>query len=125
MKVPLVDLRAAFLPVKDRVFREFETILEGMQLFQGPNVRAFEEEFAAYCESPHGIGVGNGTEALFAALVACGVGPGDVEEAARLLAAQTGGNPFFLSQILRADAETAAPGLAAAVRARRQRAAAA
>jgi len=77
MKVPLVDLHAAFLPVKDQVFREFERILEGMQLFQGPNAVAFEEEFAGYCGAPHGMGVGNGTDAVFAALVACGVGPGD------------------------------------------------
>jgi dTDP-4-amino-4,6-dideoxygalactose transaminase len=77
MNVPLVDLRAAFAPVKDQVFREFETILEGMQLFEGPNTRAFEEEFAAYCGAAYGMGVSNGTDALFAALMACGVGPGD------------------------------------------------
>lgn len=77
MNVPLVDLRAAFAPVKEQVFREFEAILDGMQLFQGPNTVAFEEEFAAYCGAAHGLGVSNGTDALFAALLACGVGPGD------------------------------------------------
>ena len=77
MNVPLVDLRAAFAPVKEQVFREFESILDGMQLFQGPNTVAFEEEFAAYCGAAHGLGVSNGTDALFAALLACGVGPGD------------------------------------------------
>lgn len=77
MNVPLVDLRAAFAPVKEEVFREFEAILDGMQLFQGPNTSAFEEEFAAYCGAAHGMGMSNGTDALFAALLACGVGPGD------------------------------------------------
>jgi dTDP-4-amino-4,6-dideoxygalactose transaminase len=77
MKVPLVDLRAAFAPVKEQVLREFEAILDGMQLFNGPNTVAFEAEFAAYCGAAHGVGVSNGTDALFAALVACGVGPGD------------------------------------------------
>jgi dTDP-4-amino-4,6-dideoxygalactose transaminase len=77
MNVPLVDLRAAFAPVKEQVFREFEAILDGMQLFQGPNTVAFEEEFAAYCGAAYGMGVSNGTDALFAALLACGVGPGD------------------------------------------------
>jgi len=77
MNVPLVDLRAAFAPVKEQVFREFEAILDGMQLFQGPHTVAFEEEFAAYCGAAHGVGVSNGTDALFAALLACGVGPGD------------------------------------------------
>ncbi len=77
MNVPLVDLRAAFEPVREQVFREFAAILDGMQLFQGPNTRAFEEEFAAYCGAAHGLGVSNGTDALLAALLACGVGPGD------------------------------------------------
>jgi dTDP-4-amino-4,6-dideoxygalactose transaminase len=77
MNVPLVDLRAAFAPVKDEVFREFEAILDGMQLFQGPNTLAFEEEFAAYCGAAHGMALSNGTDALFAALLACGIGPGD------------------------------------------------
>ena len=77
MNVPLVDLRAAFAPVKEQVFRDFESILDGMQLFQGPHTVAFEQEFAAYCGARHGLGISNGTDALFAALVACGVGPGD------------------------------------------------
>src|SRR5262249_39044573 len=77
MNVPLVDLRAAFEPVKERVFREFGAILDGMQLFHGPNTAAFEQEFAAYCGAAHGLALSNGTHALFAALVACGVGPGD------------------------------------------------
>ncbi len=38
---------------------------------------AFEEEFAAYCQAPHGIGVNTGTSALHLALLAAGVGPGD------------------------------------------------
>ncbi len=77
MTVPLVDLRAAFEPVREQVFREFETILDGMQLFEGRNAVAFEREFADYCGAAHGLGIANGTDALFAALVACGVGPGD------------------------------------------------
>ncbi len=76
MKVPLVDLRANLLPIRDKLFREFSTILEGMQLFQGPNIQAFEKEFAAYCGAGHGISVSNGTDALFAALRACDIGPG-------------------------------------------------
>ena len=77
MNVPLVDLRAAFAPVKEQVFRDFESILDGMQLFHGPHTQAFEAEFAAYCGSAHGLAVSNGTDALFAALLACGIGPGD------------------------------------------------
>jgi dTDP-4-amino-4,6-dideoxygalactose transaminase len=77
MNVPLVDLRAAFAPVKEQVFRDFESILDGMQLFHGPHTQALEAEFAAYCGADHGLAVSNGTDALFAALLACGIGPGD------------------------------------------------
>lgn len=75
--IPLVDLRAAFAPIRKQALREFEAIFDRMDLFLGPNLRAFETEFASYCGVGHGIGVANGTEAVFAALKACGVGPGD------------------------------------------------
>ena len=77
MTVPLVDLRAAFAPIEEEVFAEFREILREMNLFLGRNVQAFETEFAAACEAAHGIGLSNGTDALYAALRACGVGPGD------------------------------------------------
>ena len=77
MRVPLVDLRATLEPIKAQLFEQFESILDGMQLFLGPNVEAFEGEFARYCEVPHGIGVSSGTDALSVALRALGIGPGD------------------------------------------------
>ena len=43
----------------------------------GPFVAQFEADFAAYCDCPHAIGVGSGTEALWLSLLALGVGPGD------------------------------------------------
>lgn len=43
----------------------------------GPEVQAFEDEFAAYCGATHAIGVASGAEALYLALVALDVGPGD------------------------------------------------
>lgn len=75
--VPLIDLKAQFQPLKDEVFKEFESIFESMYLFLGKNVQAFEKEFAQYCDCAHGIGVGSGTDALHLALLACGVKPGD------------------------------------------------
>jgi len=75
--VPLVDLRASAAAVRDEVLHEFGAILDGMQLFLGPNLQAFEREFAAFCGVDHGIGVSTGTDALLVALRACGVGPGD------------------------------------------------
>jgi dTDP-4-amino-4,6-dideoxygalactose transaminase len=43
----------------------------------GPFVAKFEQEFAAFCDAPFAIGVGNGTDALWLSLLALGVGPGD------------------------------------------------
>jgi dTDP-4-amino-4,6-dideoxygalactose transaminase len=77
MNVPLVDLKAQYQPLKQDLFGRFEEILDGMHLFLGPNVQAFEREFAAYQEVEQAIGVSDGTMALRMALLACGVGPGD------------------------------------------------
>jgi dTDP-4-amino-4,6-dideoxygalactose transaminase len=52
-------------------------VLEHMQLFLGPHSRAFENEFATYCECEFGVGLSSGTDALVLALRACEVGPGD------------------------------------------------
>jgi dTDP-4-amino-4,6-dideoxygalactose transaminase len=77
MKVPLVDLRAQYLPLKAEIMAAFEGILDSMQLFLGPWQRAFEHDFAAYSDCQHGISVSNGTDALTLALRACDIGPGD------------------------------------------------
>ena len=77
MKVPFVDLRAAHQPIQAAFRLGLDAILDDMQLLLGPNVQAFEREFADYCSTTHGVGISSGTDALFAALRACGVGPGD------------------------------------------------
>lgn len=77
MQIPLVDLRKQYEAIQEEVQATIGQVLEGMQLFLGENVQAFEEEFARYCGTEFAIGVGSGTEALHLALLACGVGPGD------------------------------------------------
>jgi len=52
-------------------------VLESGMLADGPQVRAFEDEFADYCDADHAVGVANGTAALHAALIGLGIGPGD------------------------------------------------
>ena len=52
-------------------------VLDSERYILGPEVSAFEQEFAAYCGAEHAIGVANGTEAITIALRAMGVGPGD------------------------------------------------
>jgi dTDP-4-amino-4,6-dideoxygalactose transaminase len=76
-QIPLVDLRAQYATIKHEVLPAIEAVLEGMQLTIGPNVRAFDEEFAAFCGTKHAIGVGSGTDALQLAIRALGVSAGD------------------------------------------------
>jgi dTDP-4-amino-4,6-dideoxygalactose transaminase len=77
MQIPLVDLRAGYETIKDEVREAFDEIFEGMQLTIGPNVKAFDQEWAAYCGSKNAIGVGSGTDALQLAIRALGIAPGD------------------------------------------------
>src|SRR5579884_4320313 len=77
MTIPLVDLKAQYQTIKHEVLPAIERVLEGMSLYLGPEQQAFEQEFAAYCQSGYGISVSNGTDALALALRACQIGPGD------------------------------------------------
>src|SRR5256714_2315569 len=76
-EIPLVDLKAQYATIRDEVRRAIDEVLEGMQLTIGPNVKAFDEEFATYIGTKHSIGVGSGTDALQLAIRACGVSSGD------------------------------------------------
>lgn len=75
--IQLVDLPRQYLTIRDEVLAAMDNALCGMQLNLGPNVQAFEREFAAHSGAAEGIGVGSGTDALYLALRACEVGPGD------------------------------------------------
>lgn len=77
MQIPLVDLKAQYATIKSEILAAMEEVLEGMELFLGPQTRLFEEEFAQLCGTRYGVGVSSGTEALVLALRACQVGPGD------------------------------------------------
>lgn len=77
MNIPLVDLKAQYAPLKEKILDDVADILDGMWLFLGENVQAFEEEFEDFCEVDHAIGVSEGTTALQLALMACGVSYGD------------------------------------------------
>jgi dTDP-4-amino-4,6-dideoxygalactose transaminase len=76
-ELKLVDLQRQYQSIRKEVLVAIDASLSGMELFLGPNVRAFEREFADYCGSAEGIGVGSGTDALYLALRACEIGPGD------------------------------------------------
>jgi len=75
--IPFVDLKAQYQSIKPEVNAAIQGILDSCQFTLGSEVAAFENEFAAYCHSKHGIGVNTGTSALHMALLAAGVGRGD------------------------------------------------
>jgi len=77
MKVPFVDLKAQHEAIADELNEAIQRVIKRSRFILGQEVEAFEEEFAAYCDVDHCVGVGSGTEALHLALKACGMGPGD------------------------------------------------
>src|SRR6476469_8405801 len=77
MGVPLFDTSATLVPLHDELRAAVTRVLDSERYILGPEVEAFEEEFAAYCGAGHAVGVANGTEAITIALRAMGVGAGD------------------------------------------------
>ena len=75
--IPLVDLKAQYRAIKAEIDAAVQRVLESSQFILGPEVAAFEQQFAAYCGVAHGIGVNSGTSALHLALLAVGVKQGD------------------------------------------------
>jgi len=75
--IPLVDLKRQHAPLRAQIEAAFTEVTKGMQLFLGPNVRAFEEELRDYAGTRECVGVSDGTTALHLSLLACGIGPGD------------------------------------------------
>jgi dTDP-4-amino-4,6-dideoxygalactose transaminase len=77
MSVPLFDPVTPLAPLRPRLEEAVLDVLDDGRFILGPNVAAFEQEFAAWLGARHAIGVANGTEAITIALRALGVGPGD------------------------------------------------
>ncbi|MFF2547056.1 DegT/DnrJ/EryC1/StrS family aminotransferase [Kitasatospora sp. NPDC058063] len=74
--VPLVDLAAAHAEVADEVRAGFDRVLASGAFVKGPEVAAFEREYAAFAGARHCVGAANGTDALELALRALGLPPG-------------------------------------------------
>ncbi|MEP6909183.1 MAG: DegT/DnrJ/EryC1/StrS family aminotransferase [Actinomycetota bacterium] len=76
-QIPLVDVKAQYAPLLDELKERIAEVLDSGRFILGPNVRAFEEEAAAYLGVKHAVGVANGTDAIVLALDAMGIGEGD------------------------------------------------
>jgi len=83
--IPFLNLKPG--PDAADVRAAMERVVERGWFVLGPELEAFEGEFAAACGAAHAIGVGTGTDAIALALRACGIGPGDEVITAPLSAA--------------------------------------
>lgn len=77
MRIPLFDSDAVIAPLRSQIAERVVEVVQRGTYILGPEVRAFEEEFASYLGVRHAIGVANGTDAITIALRALGVQPGD------------------------------------------------
>jgi len=77
MNVPFVDLKIQYQSIREEIDAAMGEVLAKTAFIGGPFAKAFEEKFAEFCGVQHCVGVGNGTDALFLALKALGIGAGD------------------------------------------------
>lgn len=77
MQIPLVDLKAQYLNIKDEIDSAIQEVLNNSAFILGKKVEDFEREFAELCNVKHCIGVNNGTSALRLALLSLGIKPND------------------------------------------------
>jgi dTDP-4-amino-4,6-dideoxygalactose transaminase len=77
MNIPFLDLGAAYRELQADIDAAVARTLASGYYIGGPEVQAFEDEFATYCGATHAVGVANGLDALHLALRAMDVGPSD------------------------------------------------
>ena len=77
LTIPFLDLGRVNAPHAEAMRAAAERVLASGRYILGPEVEAFEHEFAAYCEAAHCVGVANGLDALHLVLRAWGIGAGD------------------------------------------------
>ena len=75
--IPFVDLNREHAPVKEEIMSAIEGVISRGDFILGKDTALFENEFAAYCGTKFAVGLASGTDALFYALKAFGIGKGD------------------------------------------------
>ena len=76
-QIPLLDLQAQHRHIREEILAAMVRVVDSQKFILGEEVRKLESEIAAYCGVRHAIGCGSGTDALFLALMALEIGPGD------------------------------------------------
>jgi len=75
--VPMLDLSRQYASIRDEVLAAVARVCDSQRYILGEEVVAFEREFAALCATADSVGCASGTDALWLALAAAGIGPGD------------------------------------------------
>src|SRR4030095_579676 len=75
--IPFVDLKTQYDSIKGEIDAAIASVINQTAFIGGEFVKQFEEDFARYCGMKHCVAVANGTDALFIALKALGIGGGD------------------------------------------------
>jgi len=77
MKIPMLDLAEQYATLKDEIMVSLDEVMSSSQFILGSNVKKLEADIAEYSHVKHGIGCGNGSDAIHIALQAAGIGEGD------------------------------------------------
>ena len=77
MKVPILDLKAQFRPIRQEVLTAIEQVCDDQGFVLGQRVDSLEEALAKFCGTSHAVGVASGSDALLLCLMDLGIGPGD------------------------------------------------
>jgi dTDP-4-amino-4,6-dideoxygalactose transaminase len=77
MKIPLLDLKAQYLTIKDEIKQAIDEVLESQIFILGPKVEELERNIASYSGTKYAVGVSSGTDALLVSLMAINIKPGD------------------------------------------------
>src|SRR5712672_2200439 len=75
--VPMLELSRQYASIRDEVLAAVARACDSQRYILGDEVVAFEREFAALCGTTDSVGCASGTDGLWLALAAAGVGPGD------------------------------------------------
>jgi dTDP-4-amino-4,6-dideoxygalactose transaminase len=77
MNVPLLDLKAQYVPIKSQIMKAVEEVVDSCHFINGPQVKQLEDAVAKYCDCKAAVGASSGTDAILCSLMTLGIGPGD------------------------------------------------
>jgi dTDP-4-amino-4,6-dideoxygalactose transaminase len=75
--IPLLNLKAQHEPIREEILQAITQVVDSQRFILGPDIAELEREVAAYCGARHGIACASGSDALYLALSALEIGPGD------------------------------------------------